>query len=127
MAEATQGKNQSLAKFSFQTRSHSPDQRLLISRATGRKTTEEDSIKACADDDAHLDAKGQRSTARTPVKKRRRVASPRQYAAPEKYAHLRPINDCLEEGLDIVFCGIYQGDESQNWASLAHLQHFWNA
>ncbi|ESK93392.1 hypothetical protein Moror_1803 [Moniliophthora roreri MCA 2997] len=118
---------QSLVKFSYQTNSHSPGRSLLISRETGHKTTEGDSIEACADDDAQLDAEGQRSPAGTPAKKRRRVATPRQYAAPEKYAHLRPINDYLEEGLDIVFCGINPGRRS---AELGHhfahsSNHFW--
>ncbi|KAK8844007.1 hypothetical protein IAR55_006800 [Kwoniella newhampshirensis] len=34
------------------------------------------------------------------------VKKPRGYAGPETYEHLRPVNDLLRSGLDLVFCGI---------------------
>ncbi|WVR09011.1 hypothetical protein IAU60_006071 [Kwoniella sp. DSM 27419] len=37
---------------------------------------------------------------------------PRGYADPAIYKHLRPTNDLLQEGLDIVFCGINPGKRS---------------
>ncbi|WWD21337.1 hypothetical protein CI109_105821 [Kwoniella shandongensis] len=43
------------------------------------------------------------------VKKERAKTTPKKprgYAAPEVYEHLKPVNDILREGLDVVFCGI---------------------
>ncbi|KAH9943532.1 hypothetical protein B0H21DRAFT_748836 [Amylocystis lapponica] len=34
----------------------------------------------------------------------------RGFAPPEQYAHLRPLQDYLQEGLDVIFCGINPGE-----------------
>ncbi|KAF9269768.1 DNA glycosylase [Marasmius fiardii PR-910] len=51
----------------------------------------------------------------------------RGYAPPERYSHLRHINDCLLENLDIVFCGINPGQKSaETGHHFAHpSNHFW--
>ncbi|WVF65473.1 hypothetical protein IAT40_000201 [Kwoniella sp. CBS 6097] len=54
---------------------------------------------------------------------------PRGYAPPEAYEHLRPVNDLLREGLDIVFCGINPGKRSSTIGH--HFSHptnkFWRS
>ncbi|WWC63962.1 uncharacterized protein I303_106568 [Kwoniella dejecticola CBS 10117] len=52
--------------------------------------------------------KGKEKETSTPVTtpKKGKGKIPRGYAPPEAYEHLRPVNDLLEDGLDILFCGI---------------------
>ncbi|OXH30275.1 TDG/mug DNA glycosylase [Cryptococcus neoformans] len=66
---------------------------------------------------------GRKSTMKKVVKK------PRGYAAPEMYEHLRPLNDLLVKGQDLVFCGINPGKMSSTLGH--HFAHptnkFWKA
>ncbi|KAF9070476.1 uracil-DNA glycosylase-like protein [Rhodocollybia butyracea] len=48
----------------------------------------------------------------SPSKKAKGKRPARRYAPPEVYAHLKPLNDCLLQSLDIVFCGVNPGQRS---------------
>ncbi|KAG7095276.1 hypothetical protein E1B28_006049 [Marasmius oreades] len=65
--------------------------------------------------------------ANKPAKKPKVKQPNRGYAPPERYSHLRHINDCLLENLDIVFCGINPGQRSaETGHHFAHpSNHFW--
>ncbi|EAL20064.1 hypothetical protein CNBF3900 [Cryptococcus deneoformans B-3501A] len=64
---------------------------------------------------------------KSPMKKG--IKKPRGYAAPEMYEHLRPLNDLLVKGQDLVFCGINPGKMSSTLGH--HFAHptnkFWKA
>ncbi|GJE89220.1 mismatch-specific DNA-glycosylase [Phanerochaete sordida] len=66
---------------------------------------------------------GARSTSASPRKVKR------EYAPPETYAHLDPLNDLLKEHLDVMFCGINPGKKSAEVGfHFAHsTNHFWRA
>ncbi|OCF35635.1 hypothetical protein I316_02690 [Kwoniella heveanensis BCC8398] len=61
------------------------------------------------------------------VKGKNQAKVPRGYAPPEAYEHLRPVNDLLREGLEVVFCGINPGKRSSTMGH--HFSHptnkFW--
>lgn len=56
------------------------------------------------------------SSRTTPIKN---VKKPRPFAAPEVYAHLRPVNDHLKPDLNSTFVLFYQW-----WADLSHLLRY---
>ncbi|KAK1222414.1 uracil DNA N-glycosylase Thp1 [Marasmius sp. AFHP31] len=70
---------------------------------------------------------GMSSREASPKKPKMKRTSKRRHADPEKYSHLRQINDCLQESLDVVFCGINPGQLSaETGHHFAHpSNHFW--
>nr|XP_018259247.1 uncharacterized protein I303_08175 [Kwoniella dejecticola CBS 10117]OBR81405.1 hypothetical protein I303_08175 [Kwoniella dejecticola CBS 10117] len=66
--------------------------------------------------------KGKEKETSTPVTtpKKGKGKIPRGYAPPEAYEHLRPVNDLLEDGLDILFCGIKLLDPTEDHKMLEY-------
>ncbi|KAK7049913.1 uracil DNA N-glycosylase Thp1 [Paramarasmius palmivorus] len=133
-AETLRSFQQTLSKFTFV----SPDRRgpslkfHSVSQAVVPAPSREGGNHAQADSHPEVGGLEDARVGASPVssssaKKRKRVVAPRGYASPKIYAHLRPINDCLAEKLDVVFCGINPGRKS---AELGHhfahpSNHFW--
>jgi len=60
-------------------------------------------------------------------KRKKKKPLKRGYAPPETYSHLNSLNDCLKEGLDVLFCGINPGcmSATKGCHFASPTNHFW--
>ncbi|WVQ74434.1 hypothetical protein IAR50_004035 [Cryptococcus sp. DSM 104548] len=89
----------SLAKYAYAASSSSSPNRRLPKRSA----TEDPSEPPRKQRNRAIKSPALASPSKKPAKKSR------GYAGPEVYGHLKPVNDLLSEGLDLVFCGINPG------------------
>ncbi|WVQ93148.1 hypothetical protein IAU59_000212 [Kwoniella sp. CBS 9459] len=106
------------------------DQEGKISEKADQASKQEDSN---ADEEYHdgmrMSSKRKRTKTAGSTQAKAKAKVPRGYAPPEAYEHLRPVNDLLRGGLDIVFCGINPGKRSSTMGH--HFSHptnkFWRS
>ncbi|KAJ8082719.1 uracil DNA N-glycosylase Thp1 [Marasmius tenuissimus] len=136
-AETVLSFQQSLSKFSYPSAEATDRKSVTVTRLDSSKLSNRNANssksrqsakrkRVCSDEDGEKPF-GISSRETSPDKPKTKRTFKRRHADPEKYSHLRHINDCLQENLDVVFCGINPGQLSaETGHHFAHpSNHFW--